>query len=315
MFRRILLLLQEHFNATPKEARGYVVLISLSFFILLLPSFFRFFVKPLVYDPGVVISGTAINLTELTDATEVTEKQSDADEPVEVPVSLFAFDPNVVTIDEMVSLGFPLFLAKRVNNYRSKGGQFRKKEDLLKIYDFPVALYNSLERYINMQAPSYKAEPPVVVNEAVSVSSSNGISKPRNQDRVKFDLNTSDSLQLVGLRGIGPVLSLRILRYRSALGGFHSMNQLYEVYKLDSTVVEEIIGNSYIQKEVTKIEINHCTSADLLKHPYLRGKSKEVGILMNYRLNNGPLLTSGDLMKSKSVDSTTIMKMLPYLKF
>jgi hypothetical protein len=51
------------------------------------------------------------------------------------PVRLFDFDPNQVSVDQMEELGIPAFLAKRIDKFRSKGGRFRKKEDLLNIYD------------------------------------------------------------------------------------------------------------------------------------------------------------------------------------
>ncbi len=54
------------------------------------------------------------------------------------------------------------------------------------------------------------------------------------------DLNTSTAADLTQVRGIGAVLSERIIKYRTRLQGFDELNQLYEVYGLDSLVVENV---------------------------------------------------------------------------
>ncbi len=48
-------------------------------------------------------------------------------------------------------------------------------------------------------------------------------------DPGKVDLNTATVQQLDGLPGVGPVLAGRIVEYRTAHGGFRSVNQLREV--------------------------------------------------------------------------------------
>ena len=54
------------------------------------------------------------------------------------------------------------------------------------------------------------------------------------------DLNTSSARDLTQVRGIGEVLSKRIVKYRTRLQGFDELDQLYEVYDLDSLVVEKV---------------------------------------------------------------------------
>ena len=46
------------------------------------------------------------------------------------------------------------------------------------------------------------------------------------QEKPKLELNSCDSLSLVALPGIGPVLSVRIIKYRNLLGGFAAVEQL-----------------------------------------------------------------------------------------
>lgn len=53
----------------------------------------------------------------------------------------------------------------------------------------------------------------------------------------KIDLNTADTLQLMALPGIGPVLSKRIVRYRERIGGFATVQELEKIYGIDAGLV------------------------------------------------------------------------------
>jgi len=55
----------------------------------------------------------------------------------------------------------------------------------------------------------------------------------------KFNLNHATKLDLIRVKGIGDYYATRIIKFRDKLGGYYSRNQLYEVYGLDSIVVEE----------------------------------------------------------------------------
>ncbi len=54
------------------------------------------------------------------------------------------------------------------------------------------------------------------------------------------DLNTSTTADLTQVPGIGEVLSKRIVKYPTHLQGFDEFDQVYEVYGLDSLVVEKV---------------------------------------------------------------------------
>lgn len=60
------------------------------------------------------------------------------------------------------------------------------------------------------------------------------------QDTFSLDINLADSSAWAALPGIGPSLSRRIVRYRSAIGGFHDIDQLSRVYGLDSQALARI---------------------------------------------------------------------------
>ncbi len=101
-----------------------------------------------------------------------------------------------------------------------------------------------------------------------------------------LDINTADSLALVALPQIGEVMASRIHRYRDRLGGFVTLDQLFEVKGMDSTRFDII--KPYIildNKEIRKLEVNRDEFKTLLRHPYL--EYDQVKAIVNHRERKG----------------------------
>ena len=128
----------------------------------------------------------------------------------------------------------------------------------------------------------------------------------------KFDLNNADTSQLKKIYGIGDKLSLRILKYRDALGGFVNMSQLTEVYGLDSLIIDRLFENSTIHHEFQpkKININTASEKQLSSHPYL---SKMAKAIVSYRFQHGDFESLGDIRNVRSIDENTVQRIIPYL--
>ena len=121
-----------------------------------------------------------------------------------------------------------------------------------------------------------------------------------------LDLNQADSTALVALPQIGEVMASRIHRYRSRLGGFVSMEQLYEIKGMDTARFEAI--KPYIQletKEITRINVNQDTFKALLRHPYL--EYEQVKAIVNHRERKG-LIKDWTQLKSIVGDANPLLK-------
>jgi competence ComEA-like helix-hairpin-helix protein len=128
-----------------------------------------------------------------------------------------------------------------------------------------------------------------------------------------IDINTADSAAWVALNGIGPGFAKRIMIYRERLGGFYRVDQLKEVYGLDSLWVNE---NKALLKVGTGIyrflEINKLEWKDF-KHPYLPyGQSK---VVLAYRKQHGVLKDFEALEKIQLLDLVAWKRLKPYLSF
>lgn len=327
MIKRFINQLEEFFGISRKEARGTLVLLVLLFFLIWTPFVFRRWILPHFPLPATDQSAAIQRLDSIVAELDKSENNSfednrnaegDHHKADAKPIRLFPFDPNMASITEMTDLGIPLFLAKRIDKYRSKGGKFRKKEDLLHIYDFPPETYKRLEPYITLPAKNNNAftktetsKPDELPANRTYAKEATHYTKPVS---APFDINTTDTTQLIKLKGIGSKLSLRILKFRDGLGGFHSTSQFGEIFGLDSLALAELNKYARVGSPVKKININTATVEELSSHSYLRNK-RLASVIVNYRSQHGNYSSVEDLRKVKVLDENTINKLGPYLSF
>lgn len=90
---------------------------------------------------------------------------------------------------------------------------------------------------------------------------------------VKLELNTADSLQLVGLKGIGPTYAHRIVAYRDLLGGYYSVDQLLEIRGMTQENFDRIQTQVCVNAtKIKRFNLNTITYDELKNHPYLTAK-------------------------------------------
>ncbi len=103
-----------------------------------------------------------------------------------------------------------------------------------------------------------------------------------NNPIYKRDLNKALVTDLKKIRGIGPVLSKRILKYGYSINGFSDMNQLYQVYGLDSIVVDRIKEAFEIKSDtIIPMNIRLASREELSTLPYL--SQSEIDWLISLR--------------------------------
>lgn len=212
---------------------------------------------------------------------------------------LFAFDPNTASAEELVKLGLREKTAQTLIKFRSKGFVFKQKTDLKKIYGLSEKLYFRLEPYIVIKHS----------NNTRTWEKSNAYSKKNSQ--TKLELNGADSLALIDLKGVGPGYTKRILKYRSILGGFASIEQIKEVYGMTDELYELIKSQCSVNATLLKkININTVDFKVLNKHPYV---SYELTKQIFNSRKNGPI--SEITIKDVIQDDELTNKLLPYLEF
>jgi len=130
----------------------------------------------------------------------------------------------------------------------------------------------------------------------------------------RIDINNSDSATLVRLTGIGPVLSVRIIKYRRLLGGFARIEQLKEVYGLPEETFETIKGRVFADSTVIiRININSAGYKELSRFPYF--EKYEITAILKYREINGRITGMADLTDNKLITIEKAKKVGPYFKY
>jgi len=226
----------------------------------------------------------------------------------------FNFDPNNLPESEWKRLGLTEKQIKSIRKFESKGGRFRKKEDVKKMYCIKEELYFSLEPFININSPSVKADS---TSRPTSVFKNGKVEKminrviPEVHSKPILELNTADSTMLTSIKGIGPFYAKNIIKYRNSIGGFVAKEQLLEIWKFDQEKLNAI--GSFITIDPSKIKlinINSCEAADL-KNAYISWNVANA--IVNYRKNHGKYKALDEIKKTDLVDDETYRKIVPYL--
>lgn len=228
----------------------------------------------------------------------------------------FPFDPNTLSEDGWQKLGVPLRVIHTIQNYRKAGGQFYKKEDLKKIYGFSPEMYHHVEMYIQIAGIEQNKNN----KQAYSFDSTNhdgnakaAYTKTNTKDgQFILDINLADSLQWIKLKGIGPVLSSRIIRFRNSLGGFYSIDQVAEVYGLPDSTFQNIKQQLNISSfDLKKVNINTASVQELKSHPYIGYRL--AASINAFRDQHGSFNSIDDLKQLQLVDDQIYRKLVPYL--
>ena len=164
----------------------------------------------------------------------------------------FRFNPNTVSVEDLQRLGFSRKQAESIDNYRKKGGMFRRREDFAKSYVVSDSVYEKLAPYISIP---------------------------------KLDINKADSAAFTTLPGIGKYFAAKMVEYRTRLGGYSFPEQLMDIYRFDREKYDGLSDLITCSKP-TPFPIWTAPEAELAAHPYI-GRDAARAIIL-YRDNTPP---------------------------
>jgi competence protein ComEA len=301
---------KDYFYFTKTERNGIFVLIILIVIVLIFPMIYRSFIySEKVYDFSNFEKNIAQyeKLLEEYHAAKVQTDQPQKPENLSI-LNLTYFNPNEITEQEWLEMGLPASVFRNLSNYRNAGGQFRFREDLKKIYSLDKNLYAQLETFIQLPTQTLTPEKSLAKMTSMPASQQTIETKPT----FKIDINKADTLQWQKIRGIGSVFSTRIIKYREQLGGFHSLDQLLEVYGMDRQRFDRIAEHLTVDSnEIHKIDLNTSNFALLVKHPYLN--RNQVNSIIKIRDIHGAFTSIDEIKKSELICDSVFLKLAPYL--
>jgi competence ComEA-like helix-hairpin-helix protein len=194
--------------------------------------------------------------------------------------------------------------------YRAKGGKYRKKEDMKKLYGMTDSMYMALEPYICIKQDT-------TVRDSIQVDSIRVDTLPKWKSTKKdtiLNLRTADTTELKMIRGIGSYRAKMIIRYREQLGGYVRVEQIMEAKGMDKAVADSILPHFYIDSIVVeKMSINKMRPEVMSRHPYLNFEQAKA--IYEYRRKHIRIKSAEELQKIKELSSEDIEKILIYLDF
>ncbi len=149
----------------------------------------------------------------------------------------FRFDPNTVSVDDLMRLGFTQKQAQSIDNYRRKGGRFRRKNDFAKSYVVEDSVFRRLEKYIDIP---------------------------------KIDINLADSATFMSLPGIGKFFAGKMVSYRKELRGYSYPEQLMDIWHFDQEKFDNLKDLIKLDTAATPAySLWTLPEKELAAHPYI----------------------------------------------
>ncbi len=182
-------------------------------------------------------------------------------------VESFRFNPNEVSVEDLMRLGFSEKQAQSIDNYRQKGGRFRRKSDFAKSFVVSDSIFRRLEPYIDIPLT---------------------------------DINRADSAAFDALPGIGQYFAAKMVEYRARLGGYSYPEQLMDIYHFDEekfNSLKDLISCSPPEP----YRLWQLPADSLRLHPYIGGWKQARAIVL-LRQN-----TSADALSVEAIRQAGIL--------
>jgi competence ComEA-like helix-hairpin-helix protein len=318
--------LRDYFGFSKKEINGFFILSFLLVFIIATPLFYPFFIKKETFSnqEQKELNSLLASLPPPSDNQQDYSKKSYSKKQSSKVGELFIFDPNTVSEAELLRLGFSKYLTNNFLKYRSKGVKFYRSEQIQKIYGMEEDFFVQIAPYMTFpKREKKKWDKKDTYSKYDKKDNSKYDSEDADKKPIKykkptltsFEINEADTATLKKVRGIGAVLSQRIVDFREKLGGFVSLEQVKEVYGLSPEVIEELSKYALFSDkiDIKKININQASAISLSYHPYL--SKKQADVIIQYRTQHGNFGSIEDLKKIKILNDDLVSKLAPYLSF
>jgi len=190
------------------------------------------------------------------------------------PPKLFHFDPNGLSDSGYTALGFSQREIGTLRKYMAAGASFREKDDFGRLYFMDDERFDSIRPFLLLPETAPARKPKYTKNYPEKPErtkwSDTATYDAFKYDPVKADLNTSDTNELLAVAGIGSFYARQIVEYREELGGYFTLAQLMELWKMTEENVDRIAGQVEIDTtKIQKMDINAATTQRLAKHPYI----------------------------------------------
>ena len=196
--------------------------------------------------------------------------------------------------------GFSLRQAEVVIRYRDASDGIRSEEQLRRCYVVSEVMAERLLPYIIFS--------PAPVPYAPAAQP-----QPSPSDSL-LEINSADSAALVAINGIGAKSASEIIRYRTLLGGYHSVEQISELKVITeenfAKILQQICCDSC---KISKIDINFAGPKELERHPYVSARA--LRRIVKQRQLKGGWTRIEEMIDDDILSEDEAERLAPYLRF
>ncbi|MCQ2250215.1 MAG: helix-hairpin-helix domain-containing protein [Bacteroidales bacterium] len=173
---------------------------------------------------------------------KASDKQNKAEEK---SIEYFDFDPNSISADDFMKLGFSQKQAQSFVNYREKGKKFYVPDDITDAYCVDGKAYERIKKYIKINLDSLT-----------------------DGGKIR-DLNTIDRQGLVDL-GLSDSEAGEIIEFRQKAGFYYAPWQIADV--IGSKRGNKLKSLFYVCRSVERklLNINTATAEEMAENPYIK---------------------------------------------
>ena len=279
--------IKDYFSFTRGEKRGTVVFITIIIFLIIANFSVDLFKKNTHTDFSEF--ETAINEFEAA-----INSKKEANSQTELSIETFDFNPNTISDKEWLRLGFKEWQVKTINNYKAKGGNWKTKSDVSRIYGLEKSHFEQLKPFILLPEKFKRKENTYPKKEEKEIT------------YFEFDPNTisKEEWRTLGFKG----WQIKTLfNYKSKGGSWKSKADVKNIYGLSETDYSKL--EAYIllpetteKKEYTtdkkdyskKVDVNTSNAKELtnLKGIY---SEKYAAIIIKHRDQLGGFISKEQL--------------------
>lgn len=219
---------------------------------------------------GIVVIGIILSLSIIFSLFTTPKKESAGKiaSTESIKPHLFTFNPNTIDSAEAISLGIPVKQVNTLLRYRNKGGRFRKKEDILKLYGLDPDIAHQLipfieltfndenQRWRNYTTINKKSSYKTIHEEAYKFSKwknkensfANRVAMKRGASNWTIDINEADANEWHIKTSLPMNVVQQIINYKNYLGGFTHPLQLNKVYGLTDSSLQSLRPHLLVQR-------------------------------------------------------------------
>lgn len=220
-----------------------------------------------------------------------------------------SFNPNFISDFKGYILGMSTDEIDRLHAFRSEDRYVNSAVEFQKVTGVPDSLLKKIAPFFRFPVFTKTTGKKTAAKKLDELPPTSLVEKEVQ------DLNEATSSDLQRIRGIGAVLSKRIVKFRNSLGGFLVNEQLYDVYGLEPQVVERVLGSFQVLNapEIEKININSANVSELAHLVYISYDIAEN--IVTFREANGPYQSFEDLFNVDDFPVNKIDRIALYLSY